>query len=40
MAVYVLYDILKLFVIWKIWQRGPLTAFWGASDGLDPALLI
>jgi len=40
MTSYIVYDILKPSVFWKIWWRGPLTLFMGGgSDGLDPTLL-
>jgi len=38
---YIMYDILKSSMFWKIWQRGggANIIFWGGgSDGLDPAL--
>jgi len=43
MTSYIMYNILKPSVFWKIWQRGPLTSFLGGegvSDGLDPTLII
>jgi len=40
MMSYIMYDILKPSVLWKLGEKGPITAFMGASDGLDPALAM
>jgi len=39
MTSYIMYDILKPSVIWKIWQRGAPTSFLGGRPRMAMILL-